>query len=710
MRVFSALMRRSCAFFLMLALCLCLQTAGHAHGQTLEFRCDDSLPPYEFLAYGRAQGFTVDLVQAIARDSGLHVQIIPGPWHVIKAELDAGNTDALTGIYYTRERARQVLFSEPYTVVSHSIFVRKGSRAMTAEDLKGAVVAVQRNDIMHEYAQKHLTGSALLPCTTRLEALQAVSDGRAEAALLGRLMALQLMYEHNITNVTVSGEALLTTPLCFGFAPDRKDIMVIFNEGLAHLRMTGEFDVIYEKWFGRLERRAAEEVVRRYAAWVLTPLFFIMAAGLCWLVILKKRLARRTLQLQIQVEKLQETEKALAESERQYRSIFETIRDGFYRADMQGRIVLCNPAAADMLGYSMEELAGKNIAQDLYRHPYERRKLLSHLEREEAAANVQVEMLHKNGSIVLIETNSRLVRDETTGEPVAVEGVIRDVTARNRLEALIARTEKMISLGGLASGMAHEINNPLGAILQGVQNISRRLDSRLAANIQAAADSGISTEGLEDYIRRRNIRKLLHSVRSAGEQAAGIVRSMLSFSQTGTPVLMPSDINALTERVITLVRSECRLSEQLCFSDIALHVELASGLPPVPCSPAEIEQVLLHLLRNAAQALAHGKTTAPRITIRTALDARHIRIEVEDNGPGVDEDTARRIFDPFFTTREVGQGTGLGLSVAYFIVTQNHNGSIYHEPAESGGVRFVIRLPLFPGAPSGQDARPSSAL
>lgn len=135
--------------------------------------------------------------------------------------------------------------------------------------------------------------------------------------------------------------------------------------------------------------------------------------------------------------------------------------------------------------------------------------------------------------------------------------------------------------------------------------------------------------------------------------------------------------------------------------------DFAPDLPEVLCMPTEIEQVLLNLFKNAAQAMPERgqRADAPRITVRGALEGDRIRLDVADNGPGMVEDVRRRVFEPFYTTKNVGEGTGLGLSVSYFIITTNHGGSFSVQSEPGSGTMFSIRLPLTqPGMPRNEAA------
>lgn len=271
---------------------------------------------------------------------------------------------------------------------------------------------------------------------------------------------------------------------------------------------------------------------------------------------------------------------------------------------------------------------------------------------------------------------------------------IDDVTDRVRMEDVMVQTEKMLSVGGLAAGMAHEINNPLGGILQGVQNILRRISPDLDINHKVAEEVGCSVEGIAEYMERRRITDMIEGIRSSGERAAKIVSNMLSFSRRSDSQMAPNDIHDLIERTLSLAESDYNLKKNYDFRKIKILRKYDMSLPPVTCTATEIEQVLLNLLRNAAQAMAESKPEAPTISVITERRGEYAAIALEDNGPGIPEEVRKRVFEPFFTTKKVGVGTGLGLSVSYFIVTENHSGQFTVEPGRDEGTRFTVFLPL----------------
>lgn len=271
--------------------------------------------------------------------------------------------------------------------------------------------------------------------------------------------------------------------------------------------------------------------------------------------------------------------------------------------------------------------------------------------------------------------------------------LIDEVTERVFFEEGLVRSQKMQSVGRLASGLAHEINNPLAAILQNVQVLRRRLSPELNKNVEVAEQLGISVDVVDTYMKERGCDKMLRSITDAGQRAARIVANMQSFSRQGEDTFASCALGELIERTLDLVSSDYDMRYHYSFQKIEI-VRQFDSVPDVYCESSHIQQALLNLFKNAAQAM-NGQEQPPRLTIRLfSTDRQHVCIQIEDNGPGMAAETVEHIFDPFYSTREVGLGAGLGLSVAYFIITQTHGGEFSLSSSPGQGSRFDIVLPL----------------
>lgn len=271
---------------------------------------------------------------------------------------------------------------------------------------------------------------------------------------------------------------------------------------------------------------------------------------------------------------------------------------------------------------------------------------------------------------------------------------IDDVTEKVRIEQTLVQSEKMLSLGGLAAGMAHEINNPLGAILQSAQNIERRLSADWPRNHEVAKRYDLDMDSLRDYLEKQRIPAFIHGIREAGERAAAIVSDMLSFARQNSSELQPVALAAALDAAVRLASANYNQKKKFDFRRITVFRDYDPDLARIRAQKNQLEQVFLNILINAAQALAMQPHADPQIHLRLFVQDNHAAIDITDNGPGMEEDVRRRVFEPFFTTKDESQGTGLGLSVSYFIITEQMRGTMDVDSVPGEGTTFKIRLPF----------------
>ncbi len=400
---------------------------------------------------------------------------------------------------------------------------------------------------------------------------------------------------------------------------------------------------------------------------------------------------------------------ALRESELNYRELVENANSIILRFDPRGRLTFFNEFAQQFFGYREQEILGQHVIGTIV-PPYESSgrnlaemiaEICAHPEKYALNEN---ENMRKNGERVYVSWSNKAIR----GADGALEEILcvgQDMTERKQMQEVMVQTEKMMTVGGLAAGMAHELNNPIGSIAQNAQNIIRRVSGDLPANRSVANEVGIELSQVSAYLERRGIPEMLAAIRTSCERAATIIANMLTFSRKSTSRFEATDLARLVEKTIELAIFDYDLKKQYDFKNIRLVREFEPELPPVPVVPMEIEQVLLNLLKNAAQVLAEHPPAAaqPTITLRLRHDQYYLMLEVEDNGPGIPTEKRNRVFEPFFTTREVGVGTGLGLSISYSIIVNNHHGSINVSSPPGKGACFTVKLPLQRAGNTGLD-------
>jgi signal transduction histidine kinase len=269
-----------------------------------------------------------------------------------------------------------------------------------------------------------------------------------------------------------------------------------------------------------------------------------------------------------------------------------------------------------------------------------------------------IEMFEPTLGIHFQESTSPIFNER--GEVTGSVHVVRDMSERKRMEEQLVMTDRLASIGELASGIAHELNNPLTSVI------------------------GFSQLLMEGDIPA-NIKEDLGTVYSEAQRAAAIVKNLLTFARKHAPVKQLSQVNSILEDVLRLRAYEHKVN------NIEVDKQLATNLPEIMVDYFQMQQVFLNLIVNAEFAMleAHGKG---KLTITTERTNGVIKVAFTDDGPGIAKENMKRIFSPFFTTKEVGKGTGLGLSICHGIVSE-HGGRIYAESEFGHGATFVVELP-----------------
>ncbi len=387
---------------------------------------------------------------------------------------------------------------------------------------------------------------------------------------------------------------------------------------------------------------------------------------------------------------LKKTEQELRNTKNYIRSIINSMPSILIGLDEQGMITQWNAEAEKLIkipsGQAEERLL-KEVFPQLSIHIVNIKQVIEAREvRKETRVTLPVD-----GRIMLTDiTIYPILSEDIKGVVIRVD----DISERVKIEEMMIQSEKMLSVGGLAAGMAHEINNPLAGIIQNTQVIQNRLSKNLPANIKISQECGINLDDLRQYMEKRNIFSMLELLKSSGQRAAQIVSNMLSFSRKSDRRKTTHHLHEIMEATIDLVKSDYNMKKQYDFRSIDIKREYQDGVRPVLCEMSEIQQVFLNILKNGAEAMAGANTESPQFIIRYFREKDLVVFEVADNGPGIDRDTRKRIFEPFFTTKDVGVGTGLGLSVSYFIITENHNGVLAVESTPGQGTTFIIKLPI----------------
>lgn len=376
--------------------------------------------------------------------------------------------------------------------------------------------------------------------------------------------------------------------------------------------------------------------------------------------------------LEESLEQLLERYERLLESEKKYRTLIETIKDIVYTTDEKGNFTYVSPNVETLTGFSPNILIGEHFSSIL--SPNCKKRLLDRLSdslQDYQTTNLEIEIIAKHGKEIPMELNSTILCD-AHNSIIGRIGVARDITRRHEEEAKRKEIEvraltqdKLASLGEIATGVAHEINQPLSYIKIILQSTLQNL-------LKEEQDVEELTEDFQE------------SLRQVGK-ITNIISHLRTFGRSDVTSFSPVSLSAVLDDTMILMK------ERLRVKNITMDIDISDNFPMVLGNHIKLEQVFLNLIQNSMDALElQGRGD---IKLSAKIDGIHALINFSDTGAGVDEEHQERIFEPFFTTKESDKGTGIGLSIVYGII-QEHQGTINYEQVRKKGAVFNIKLPI----------------
>ncbi len=384
--------------------------------------------------------------------------------------------------------------------------------------------------------------------------------------------------------------------------------------------------------------------------------------------------------------------------------IVQCIAAVMVHVDEQGRVAKWNGAAEEALGMAEHTALGRPFPECgvSWDAATLRAQIDSYLDEGRPGRLTEITVTHDCGT-------KRVVGFEIHPAPVADDGgrayllLGRDLTDRNQLEQQDAQSQKLEALGQLASGIAHEINTPtqyvgdnirfFGEALDGLQRLlaayARLLDEASAHPALAGSIESVrqTIEAIDLAYLTEELPKAIEQSKDGISQVTRIVRAMKEFAHPDETQMTPTDLNHAIQSTVTVTRNEWKYVS-------TMELDLDPYLPKVMCHGGELNQVLLNLIVNARDAIEEAGRGMGVIRISSKAEDEHVELRVSDDGAGMPPEIVSKVFDPFFTTKPVGKGSGQGLSLAYYVITEKHGGTIHVESQAGAGTTFVIRLPL----------------
>ncbi len=602
-------------------------------------RGDHDYPPFEYLdKNGDPAGFNVEVLQSIAEVMDLDLEITLGPWQEVREQLENGEIDIITGMYKTKERDKHADFSIPHFYATYGIFIRKGSAINGLTDIEDKEIIVQEGDLGHDYIKAAGLGEEIITKQDWQETLAALAAGEGDCAIVARMQGMLLINKLGLENVVITGEPILRREYCIAVTEGDAELLAVLNAGLNIIKSSGEYDEIYNKWFGIFKREYffTEPNIRLFLA-IIAVLAAAVLLVFLWVYSLRKRVRERT--------------KELDEARSLLLAAIESTPAGVILADApDGAVKVVNSAALEIRGEEKDVLTGVPYKHhpdywQLYHSdgsPYQSEDLPLTRAIKEGRVTKNKELIIKNkkGENRWVLVSATPVRNNN-GEIIAGFAVFPDITARKMAEERLMKSLKEKEV--LFREVHHRVKNNL-------QIITSML------NLQTM---NIENEWLAEQLVTTKNRIL----------AMSLVHELLYQSDA----IIKSNLSQYIDTLVQQIRSSYSSKGELV--DIELQVDETIDISWDQTIP--IGLILHELISNA---IKHAFPNENRGTICVKLThtaGNTISLIVSDDGIGLPK------------TIDMSQTGTLGMSIVYVLTEQIH-GNISIE--NDNGTRVVLEF------------------
>lgn len=617
---------------------------------------DEHFPPYEYVVQTEGssayRGFNVDIMKAVALETGLEIQFEPMTWSKALNALNSGELDLIQGMKYDIDRLDRYDFSREYLISAHAIFVLTESYISGLDDLKGRSIAVQEGDV----AQNLLRDAGeytLVAVPNPSDAFKLLLRGEVAAVVCNKLAGNYILQRTDrLAEVKLVGAELNPQRYCVAVRKGDQQLLASINYGLEQIKRNGTYDKIYQKWFGeQLDYPPAY-----YKGKLLVTATVLGALGIIVIMlgyvsyILRKKVEERTAEITAINRTLIEQSEYIRKENLYKESILNSSYNGIVTINKAGIIDFANSHAQEC--FPEAKLEGC---------PLTATPLSEMLSAQMFAAAFQKRQVA--GSECRCRDRYWAVTVKVFGPSTQVESILLsffDITPEKQMREQLSRKDKMESLGNLVAGIAHEIRTPLTSIKTFAELIETKYDN--------AAFRETFCRYVPQEVQRLN----------------AIVSDLLDYAGQHKRFCSEVGVSELLRSIMPLFKG--RLQEK----PLELTVDVDEGLK-VYADENQVKQVLINVILNAVEAQKDIAKAVVKVAARAADS--YIKITVEDAGPGIEPQALRRIFDPFFTTKS--GGTGLGLAISYQLIVENQ-GEIWARNMPQGGARLVIKLPMAP--------------
>jgi signal transduction histidine kinase/ABC-type nitrate/sulfonate/bicarbonate transport system substrate-binding protein/ABC-type amino acid transport substrate-binding protein len=668
----------------------------------------DWMPFEQINADGKHEGMSADLLKMMQQRSGVNLELVPTTsWSESIEKAKTRQCDIYSLAMPTPERMDYMDFTTPYLSFPFVIATRSDKVFVERiEQVLDKPLALVKGYAYTEILKKRYPETRFVEVDNLKAGLQLLRKNSVYGYIDALAPIAYTLQKEGMSEIKIAGKFDDSWELGIGTRKDEPLLLAIMQK-MSHTVSGEEKRASYNNWFSvKFESYIDYSMVWKVLFGGLALCTIILywtrklyaARNETQLALNKLEISRNQLKnkhrdldihsqkLSLEIEERRQAEKQLRMERDNLKTIFETMTDGVYIVNEQYDISYVNSVLVKDFGVYEGEKC--------YEYLHGRTDPCSWCKNRTV---FEGETIHwewnseKNGKTYDIIATPIINKDNT----ISKLQIFRDITEQVKMKEQLFLNEKLETIAGLAAGVAHEINTPLSAIIQAHQLVEIGLSPEDESSREKAAECAVDLVAVQDYFKKNELDFFMDGIRESALKAGNIIKNLLDFSRPQEGCLTTVNLKDIVESSLLLSQTDYQMKKKYGIAGVKFIKEYSLDCPPVVCVAPEIEQVIMHFIKNSVLSMAEvEQTKKPCIILRTSTMVDRAVIEVEDNGPGIPRDIKNNIFDPFFTTREVGTGTGLGLSVAHAIIVDKHKGSIRVESEPGQGAKFIVELPL----------------
>lgn len=604
------------------------------------YAANEKAPPLRFVDQidNQYKGVVVDLINQLSLELGYEIQTIPMKWDEALLSLKEGKTQ-ICDIFINAERSQFYLFTDSIYNL-RTVLLTRSSESFNVNQINNMRVATEKGDYANNYLMENYPNVELVYTNNVEDGLVLFLNGKVDAVIGDEPIITYLLNKRNENqNPEYSNIVLYQEEVVLGVPKDKPELVPILNKAINSIKTKGQIEKIQQKWFGistpltvnNIER----EIIRNIAILVVivgSTFVFIILNNLS----LQKKVKKRTKELENSRDELQ--------------IIFDEISDYMLVVDSDKKVLRINKSLADYLGVSTNEILGEDCNKYIGMFCNNCNECII---KEVNLGNNKVKKESTVGNEVY-EINLQVLKEINNTLLITIKNITLDKIKGNQM----LQTNKMVAIGQLAAGMAHEIRNPLGIIR--TQSYLIRINDKI-----------------DDAVN-----KSLEFIDNAVERASKIIDNILSFSRLSSNDIQNIDINELIKKLL-------EMHNDIIYKN-NIKVEIKTNIKKeLKLNVESMEHIIINLISNSIDAMENNGI----LKISTDIEDGNLILICEDNGYGISDKDINNIYNPFFTTKELGKGTGLGLFIVYSEV-EKLNGKIDVQSILGEKTKFTIKIPL----------------